>query len=62
MWGKLMEAHEGTSNVKSAKLFIYKGKFKKFALLPNEELKDNFSQLNNIVNEFKDLGFDIPEF
>jgi hypothetical protein len=57
MWGKLMEAHEGTSNVKSAKLFIYKGKFKKFALLPNEELKDNFSQLNNIVNEFKDLGF-----
>jgi hypothetical protein len=61
MWGKLIEAHEGTSNVKSAKLFICKGKFKKFALLPNEELKDNFSRLNNIVNELKDLMFDVPK-
>jgi hypothetical protein len=62
MWRELIEAHEGTSNVKSAKLFIYKGKFEKFALLPNEELKDNFSHLNNIVNELKDLRFDVPEF
>jgi hypothetical protein len=61
MWGKLIEAHEGTSNVKSAKLFICNGKFEKFALLPNEELKDYFSRLNNIVNELKDLGFDVPE-
>jgi hypothetical protein len=58
---KLIEAHEGTSNVKSAKLFICKGKFEKFALLPNEELNDNFSHLNNIVNEVKDLGFDVPD-
>jgi hypothetical protein len=30
--------------------------------LPNKELKDNFSPLNNIVNEIKDLGFDdVPE-
>jgi hypothetical protein len=28
--------------------------------LPNEELKDNFSHLNNIVNELKDLKFDVP--
>jgi hypothetical protein len=61
MWGKLIEAHEGTSNVKSAMMFICKGKVEKFALLPNEELKDNFSRLNNIVNELKDLGFDVPE-
>jgi hypothetical protein len=61
MWGKLMEAHEGTSNVKSSKLFICKGKFDKFAPLPNEDLKDNFSRLNNIVNDFKDLGFDVPK-
>jgi hypothetical protein len=61
MWGKLIEAHEGTSNVKSVKLFIYKGKFEKFALSSNEELKDNFSRLNNIVNELKDLGFDVPD-
>jgi hypothetical protein len=32
-------------------LQICKGKFEKFALLPNEELKDSFSRLNNIVNE-----------
>jgi hypothetical protein len=61
MWGKLIEDHEGTSNVKSVKLFICKGKFEKFALLPNEELKDSFSRLNNIVNELKDLGFDVPK-
>jgi hypothetical protein len=61
MWGKLIEAHEGTSNIKSAKLFICKGKFEKFALLPNEELKDSFCCLNNIVNELKDLGFDVPK-
>jgi hypothetical protein len=60
-WGKLIEAHECTSNVKIAKLFICKGKFEKFALLSNEELKDNFSRLNNIVNELKDLRFDVPE-
>jgi hypothetical protein len=61
IWEKLIEAHVGTSNVKSAKLFVCKGKFEKFALLPNEELKDNFSRLNNIVNELKDPGFDIPK-
>jgi hypothetical protein len=61
MWGKLIEAHESTTNVKSVKLFICNGKFEKFALLSNEELKDSFSHLNTIVNELKDLGFDIPE-
>jgi hypothetical protein len=59
--GELIEAHEGTSNAKSGKLFICKGKFEKFALLPNEELMGSFSRLNNIVNELKDLGFDVPE-
>jgi hypothetical protein len=61
MWGELIEDHEGTSNVKCAKLFICKGKFEKFALLPNEELKDSFSPLSNIVNELRDLKFDIPK-
>jgi hypothetical protein len=56
VWGKLIQAHEGTSSVKSAKLFICKGKFEKFALLPNED-----SRLNNIVNELKDHKFDVPE-
>jgi hypothetical protein len=61
MWGKLIEAHEGTPNVKSAKLFISKGKFEKFALLPNEELKDSFSDPNDIMNELKDLRFDVSK-
>jgi hypothetical protein len=61
MWGKLIDAHEGTPNVKSVKLFICKGKFEKFALLSNEKLKDSFFLLYNIVNELKDLGFDVPE-
>jgi hypothetical protein len=61
MWRKLIETHEGTSNVKSAKLFICKGKFEKFALLPNEELKGSYSRLNNIVNELKYLKFDVPD-
>jgi hypothetical protein len=61
IWGKLIEAHEGTSNVKSVKLFICKCKFEKFALLSNEELNDSLSRLNNIVNELKDLGFDVPK-
>jgi hypothetical protein len=29
--------------------------------LPNEELKDSFSCLNNIVNDLKDLKFDVSE-
>jgi hypothetical protein len=37
------------------------GKSEKFALLPNKELKDSFSHLNNIVNELKDPGFDAPD-
>jgi hypothetical protein len=61
IWGKLIEVHEATSTVKSAKVFICKGKFEKFALLPNEKLKDSFSHLNNIVNELKDLKFDVRE-
>jgi hypothetical protein len=61
MLGNLIEAHEDTSTIKSVKLFICKGKFEKFARLPNEELKDSFSRLNNIVNELKDHKFDVPE-
>jgi hypothetical protein len=61
MWEKLIKAHEGTSNVKSDKLFICKGKFEKFALLPNEELKDSFSRLNNIVMSSRIFGLMFPK-
>jgi hypothetical protein len=60
IWLMLMESHESTSTIKSAKLFICKGKFKKSALLYNEDLNTTFSQLNNIVNELNDLCFDVP--
>jgi hypothetical protein len=39
IWGKLMEDCEGTWNVKSAKLFICKGKFEKFVLWSNEDFE-----------------------
>lgn len=61
MWKTLLEAHEGTKMVKSAKLFICKGKFEGFTLLPNEELKAAFARLNNMVNDLKDLGHEVPD-
>ena len=59
VWNKLIETYEGTSTVKDAKLFIYKGKFEKFTMLPNEDIRGMFSRLNNIVNELKGLGVDV---
>ena len=61
VWQALIEAHESTSMVKSAKLFICKGKFEKFALLPNEDLKTSFSRLTLIVNDLKDLDFKVED-
>ncbi|KAJ1279085.1 hypothetical protein BS78_04G128400 [Paspalum vaginatum] len=44
IWTKLMEIHEGTTMVKSAKLYV---------------VSKMFNQLNEIVNELKGLGFDV---
>ncbi|KAJ1268526.1 hypothetical protein BS78_07G141700 [Paspalum vaginatum] len=59
IWTKLMEIHEGTTMVKSAKLYVYKGKFDKFAMNKEESVSEMFNRLNEIVNELKGLGFDV---
>jgi hypothetical protein len=60
IWVKLMEIHEGTSTVKDAKLFVYKGQFGEFAMMKDEDVPTMFNRLNKIVNELKNLGYDVP--
>jgi hypothetical protein len=40
IWTRLMEIHEGTTNVKSVKLYIYKGKFEQFIIKEDESIYD----------------------
>jgi hypothetical protein len=54
-----MEIHEGTTIVKSAKLYVCKGKFEKFIMKEDESVSDMFNRLNGIVNELKGLGFNV---
>jgi hypothetical protein len=61
IWTKLMEIHEGTTIVKSAKLYVCKGKFEKFLMKEDESVSDMFNRLNEIVNELKGLGFNVSD-
>ena len=61
IWKKLMEIHEGTSSVKEAKLYVLKGKFSEFAMREEESVPEMFNRLNDIVNELKGLGFEVPD-
>ena len=61
IWKKLMEIHEGTSSVKDAKLYVLKGKFSEFAMKKEESVPEMFNWLNDIVNDLKGLGFDVPD-
>jgi hypothetical protein len=54
---KLMEICEGTSTVKEAKLYVYKGKFNEFAMKNDEDVSTMFNWLNDIVNELRCLDF-----
>jgi hypothetical protein len=56
-----MEIHEGTTIVKSAKLYVCKGKFEQFLMKEDESVSDMFNRLNEIVNELKGLGFNVPD-
>jgi hypothetical protein len=59
IWTKLIEIHEGTTIVKSAKLYVCKRKFEQFIMKEEESVSDMFNRLNEIVNELKGLGFDV---
>ncbi|MGL6083498.1 MAG: hypothetical protein ACRC4N_13960 [Gammaproteobacteria bacterium] len=56
IWTTLSEIHEGTSTVKEAKLHRLRIKYETFMMLPNENINEMYSRLNNIVNELKGLG------
>jgi hypothetical protein len=46
--------------VKNAKLYVCKGKFEQFLMKEDESVSDMFNRLNEIVNELKGLGFNVP--
>jgi hypothetical protein len=54
-----MEIHERTIIVKSAKLYVCKGKFEQFFMKEDESVSDMFNWLNKVVNELKGLGFNV---
>jgi hypothetical protein len=47
--------------VKSAKLYVYKGKFEQFIMKDDESISDMFNRLNEIVNQLKGLGLDVSD-
>ena len=61
IWKKLMEIHDGTSSVHEAKLYVLKGKFSEFTMKKDESVAEMFNRLNDIVNELKGLGFEVPD-
>jgi hypothetical protein len=61
IWTKLMEIHERTTIEKSAKVYVCKGKFEQFLMKEDESVSDMFNRLNEIVNELKGLGFNVPD-
>jgi hypothetical protein len=56
-----MEIHEGTTIVKSAKLYVCKGKFEQFLMKEDESVSYVFNRLNEILNELKGLGFNVSD-
>jgi hypothetical protein len=46
--------------VKSANWYVCKGKFEQFLMKEDESVSDMFYWLNEIVNELKGLGFNVP--
>ena len=56
-----MEIYEGTSTIKEAKLYVLKEKFSEFVMKKDESVPEMFNQLNDIVNELKGLGFEVPD-
>ena len=61
IWKKLMEILEGTSSVKESKLYLLKGNFSEFTMKKDESIAKMFNWLNDIVNDLKGLGFEVPD-
>ena len=55
VWKRLKETYEGTSAVKSAKLYILKDKLTSFKMKDDESILEMFYRLQVIVNDLKAL-------
>ena len=61
VWRRLEETYEGTSAVKSAKLYILKDKLTSFKMKDDESILEMFHRLQVIVNDLKVLGEKIKD-
>jgi hypothetical protein len=55
VWTRLEETYEGTSTVKSVKLYMLKDKFASFKMKDDESIPEMFYRLQVIVNDLKGL-------
>jgi hypothetical protein len=56
VWTRLEKAYEGTTTVKSAKLYMLKDKLSNFKIKDDESISEMFYRLQVIVNDLKSLG------
>jgi hypothetical protein len=56
VWTRLEEIYEGTTTVKSAKLYMLKDKLSNFKMKDDESILKMFYRLQVIVNDLKSLG------
>jgi hypothetical protein len=56
VWVRLEETYEGTSTVKSAKLYMLKDKLSNFKMKDDESIPEMFYRLQVIINDLKSLG------
>ena len=56
VWVRLEETYEGTSMVKSAKLYMLKDKLSNFKIKDDESITEMFYSLQVIINDLKSLG------
>jgi hypothetical protein len=59
VWTRLEKTYEGTSTVKSAKLYMLKDKFANFKMKDDEFIPEMFYRLQVIVNDLKSLREDV---
>ena len=55
VWVRLEETYEGTSKVKSAKLYMLKDKLSNFKMKDDESILEMFYRLQVIINDLKSL-------
>ena len=56
VWVRLEETYEGTSTIKSAKLYMLKDKLSNFKMKDDESIPEMFYRLQVIINDLKALG------